>query len=168
MNYYWTKLDTPKGIVYLFASDKALIWVSTPGSSYVKGEGYVRKKFRVDKLINEENIILKTAKKELEKYFSGEHIHFSGPFELNGTEFQKKVWHEMQNIPYGMTVPYSTVARSIGSPKAVRAVGMTCGLNPIAIMIPCHRVVGKSGKLTGYAGGLEIKKWLVELERNKS
>jgi methylated-DNA-[protein]-cysteine S-methyltransferase len=102
----------------------------------------------------------------LKNYFSGKKVQFSGPFELKGTDFQKKVWKKMSIIPFGTTVTYSDLAHSIKSPKAVRAIGMTCGLNPIAIMIPCHRVIGKNGKLKGYAGGLETKKWLLELESN--
>lgn len=167
MIYYWTELSTAKGTVYIIASNEAIVWVGTPGSSLEKGTEYIHNKFFVEEFINTDNTILNIAKKELGKYFKGKKVQFSGPFEFKGTEFQKKVWLEMSNIPFGTTVTYSDLARSIESPKTVRAVGMTCGLNPIAIMIPCHRVVGKGGKLTGYAGGLEIKKWLLELESNK-
>jgi methylated-DNA-[protein]-cysteine S-methyltransferase len=84
-----------------------------------------------------------------------------------GTDFQKKVWEVLKSIPYGTTVSYGEVAKAVGNPKACRAVGMANNKNPIMIMIPCHRVIGANGKLVGYGGGLEIKEWLLSLEKER-
>lgn len=91
-------------------------------------------------------------------------MSFSVPIHLKGTDFQKKVWNELKNIPYGETRTYKEIAEKIGKPKASRAVGMACNKNPIVILVPCHRVVGTNGSLTGYAGGIELKKALLEAE----
>ncbi|MCD8049042.1 MAG: methylated-DNA--[protein]-cysteine S-methyltransferase [Clostridia bacterium] len=101
---------------------------------------------------------------EIEEYLAGERKSFDVPYLLMGTEFQKKVWAALEKIPYGVTRSYSEIAEEIGCGKAVRAVGGACGKNPVAIIVPCHRVVGKSGALTGFAGGPEIKKKLLEAE----
>jgi len=103
---------------------------------------------------------------QLDQYFLGERKEFDLPILLEGTEFQKKVWGELLNVPYGKTISYSEQAQRIGSPKAVRAVGATNGKNHLPIVVPCHRVIGKSGQLTGYAGGLGIKKFLLGLEQS--
>lgn len=105
------------------------------------------------------------AAKQLREYFAGKRKDFSLPLELKGTDFQKKVWRALQKIPYGKTVTYSDIAKSIGKPKAVRAVGQAINRNPISIIIPCHRVIGKDGSLTGYAGGLWRKEWLLKHEQ---
>ena len=101
---------------------------------------------------------------QLQSYFAGERKTFELPLVLQGTEFQKKVWTELQNIPYGQTVSYKMLAGRVGSPAAVRAVGAANGANPIPIIIPCHRVIGNDGSLTGFGGGLPLKKKLLELE----
>ena len=99
------------------------------------------------------------------EYFSGTRKDFRLDYNIsNGTEFQRKVWQEMLNIPYGQTKTYKQIAEKIGLPKAARAVGMACNKNPLAIIIPCHRIIGSSGKLTGYAGGLAKKQWLLRHE----
>lgn len=109
--------------------------------------------------------LLLEATKQLDEYFSGKRTSFTVPLSLHGTEFQKKVWRELLNIPYGETCSYGEVARRIGSPKASRAVGMANHKNPIAIFVPCHRVIGSDGTLTGYAGGLNVKQSLLTLEQ---
>lgn len=111
-----------------------------------------------------ETQLLKEAAKQLEEYFKGKRKDFNLPLEPNGTEFQKRVWEVLQTIPYGDTWSYKQVAEKIGNPRASRAVGMANNKNPIAIFIPCHRVVGANGKLVGYAGGLEIKEYLLKIE----
>lgn len=103
---------------------------------------------------------------QLQEYFAGTRRKFEIPYELRGTEFQKKVWAALEEIPYGQTRSYGDVARAVGNPKAVRAVGLANGKNPLWIVVPCHRVVGAGGKLTGYAGGLEMKRALLELEKS--
>lgn len=101
---------------------------------------------------------------QLREYFEGKRKKFEVPLDLDGTEFQKKVWDELQKIPYGKTVSYKTLSEKLGDIKAIRAVGKANGQNPIAIIVPCHRVIGIDGSLTGYAGGLEIKEKLLHLE----
>lgn len=104
--------------------------------------------------------------RQLQEYFAGTRREFSVPYELRGTEFQKRVWAALEQIPYGETRSYRDIAQAAGSPKAVRAVGAANGKNPLWIIVPCHRVVGADGTLTGYAGGLEMKRALLELEQN--
>lgn len=104
------------------------------------------------------------ATKQLEAYFSGELQNFDLPLAPKGTTFQKSVWSVLQSIPYGKTVSYADLAKRIGSNANPRNVGGANGANPIAIIIPCHRIIGKSGQLTGYAGGIERKRKLLELE----
>mgnify|MGYP000854535855 CR=1 FL=1 len=102
---------------------------------------------------------------QLDDYFRGERRNFDLSLRILGTDFQKQVWQVLQTIPWGRTLSYGDVARRIGRPKAARAVGMAVGANPLSIIIPCHRVIGRDGSLTGFGGGLEIKKQLLDLER---
>ncbi len=106
----------------------------------------------------------KEIKKELMEYFEGKRKVFEIPLEVEGTEFQKKVWTEMAKIPFGERMSYGELAEKSGCPKGARAVGLACNKNKIPIIIPCHRVVGKNGNLTGFAGGLDIKAQLLKLE----
>lgn len=108
--------------------------------------------------------LLLEAKRQLEEYFSGLRASFSLPLNPQGTAFQKKVWQQLEAIPYGQTRTYGQIAAAVGQPTASRAVGGANHNNPIAIVIPCHRVIGANGKLTGYAGGLDIKEKLLRLE----
>lgn len=108
--------------------------------------------------------ILRRTIEQLEEYFAGEREHFTVPIALSGTEFQQQVWSALVTIPFGKTWCYQELANAIGNPKAVRAVGLANSKNPISIIIPCHRVIGKNGKLTGYAGGVERKQALLEHE----
>lgn len=109
--------------------------------------------------------ILKQAASQLDEYFSNKRTHFDIPVKLTGTPFQQKVWEALSFIPFGSTVSYAQLAHSVGIPKASRAVAQACHANPIAIIIPCHRVIGANGKLIGYAGGLERKGSLLALEQ---
>ncbi len=108
--------------------------------------------------------VLAEACKQLTEYFEGSRKIFDVPLAAKGTDFQKQVWQALTQIPFGETWSYQDLANAIGNPKAVRAVGLANGKNPISVIVPCHRVIGKSGKLTGYAGGLERKKALLTLE----
>lgn len=112
-----------------------------------------------------ETPLLSETKKQLDQYFAGRRKFFDLPLKPRGTDFQQKVWKELQKIKYGETVSYLEIAERVENPKACRAVGMANHRNPIAIVIPCHRVVGKNGQLTGYAGGLHIKEFLLNLEK---
>lgn len=105
---------------------------------------------------------------ELREYFEGKRTSFSFPIRLIGTAFQKAVWEQLQKIPYGQTRTYGEIASAIGRPKASRAIGTACNQNPIWIAVPCHRVIGKRGTLTGYAGGLDLKQKLLELEKENT
>jgi methylated-DNA-[protein]-cysteine S-methyltransferase len=111
---------------------------------------------------------LRAAVEQLRSYFAGELREFTLPLAPSGTAFQLQVWNELTRIPYGETICYGELADRIGNPKASRAVGLANGCNPIAIIVPCHRVIGASGKLTGYGGGLPIKERLLALERSSS
>ena len=104
---------------------------------------------------------------QLTSYFAGKLRAFDSPVAPQGTPFQQQVWRALCDIPYGTTTSYAELARRIGNPKAVRAVGLANGSNPISIIIPCHRVIGSNGSLTGYGGGLPIKKALLDLERGQ-
>lgn len=117
-----------------------------------------------DKWVLDEGAFPKVAD-QLEAYFDGELTEFDTAFDLEGTAFQRRVWSALLEIPYGETWSYGQVARRIGQPTASRAVGMANGRNPIAIIVPCHRVIGASGTLTGYGGGLDRKQTLLDLER---
>jgi methylated-DNA-[protein]-cysteine S-methyltransferase len=101
---------------------------------------------------------------QLDAYFAGELTDFDMPMSMQGTEFQRRVWASLCEIPYGETISYGELARWVGNPKASRAVGLANGRNPVAIVVPCHRVIGANGSLTGYGGGLERKVWLLEHE----
>jgi len=116
----------------------------------------------------EENQHLLNAKTELEEYFEEKRTTFAVPIHLHGTSFQKRVWNELQNIPYGKTRTYSEQSINLGDVKAIRAVANANGANRIAILIPCHRIIGSNGDLTGYRGGIHRKKILLQLEQNQS
>ena len=109
--------------------------------------------------------VLREARAQLDAYFTGRLTVFELPLQLEGTEFQRRVWAALCGIPYGETVSYRELAGRIGQPKAVRAVGLANGRNPVSIVVPCHRVIGADGTLTGYGGGLPRKRWLLDHER---
>jgi len=111
--------------------------------------------------------VLKDVRKELDRYFAGTLKKFSTRLAFNGTPFQNEVWKQLTRIPYGETISYLDLAKRIDNPKAVRAVGMANGANPIAIIVPCHRVIGSNGSLTGFGGGLPTKRALLDLEKGQ-
>ena len=111
-----------------------------------------------------ETPLIKKAAAQLSEYFAGRRVVFDLPLAPVGTEFQRSVWRALETIPFGETRSYGDIAAQIGNPKACRAVGMANNRNPIVIIIPCHRVIGRDGSLTGYGGGLDIKKFLLDLE----
>jgi methylated-DNA-[protein]-cysteine S-methyltransferase len=113
---------------------------------------------------NDRNPLLLEAARQLRAYFAGALREFLLPLDIEGTDFQKRVWRQVVIIPYGETCSYLQIAAAIGSPRAVRAVGAANGANPVPIVIPCHRVIGANGKLVGYGGGLALKRRLLELE----
>jgi methylated-DNA-[protein]-cysteine S-methyltransferase len=118
-------------------------------------------------LTESETPLIKKAAGQIREYLDGKRQRFDLPLEVEGTEFQKAVWNALLGIPYGETRSYRQIAEQIGRPKACRGVGMANHRNPIAIIIPCHRVIGANGKLVGYAGGVDIKERLLDLEKNR-
>ncbi|MEW6321514.1 MAG: methylated-DNA--[protein]-cysteine S-methyltransferase [Acidobacteriota bacterium] len=152
-------LDSPVGRLLLAADDRALrvlafaggVRAPAPEASWVEGT----------------TDVLAAAADELSAYFRGALTRFTVPVDARGTAFQRAVWRGLVDIPYGDTVSYSELARRIGRPAAVRAVGLANGSNPISIIVPCHRVIGRDGTLTGYGGGLAIKQALLDLERGQ-
>ncbi len=128
-------------------------------------ELFLVKEYESKEPVGKETPVLKAAIKQLKEYLTGKRKVFDVPLAPEGTEFQKKVWKALRDIPYGQTLSYKQVAENIGQPKASRAVGMANNKNPIMIVTPCHRVIGANGKLVGYAGGLDIKVKLLELEK---
>jgi len=155
--YCW-KISSPIGRIYISADNRYLRTISFSDNRQSAAEPG-------REIIFASNPIIQQAAKQLQEYFARKRTTFDLPITFTGTEFQRKTWQSLLNIPYGETRSYLQQAQAIGNPKAVRAVGRANGLNPIAIVVPCHRVIGKSGKLTGYAGGLERKEFLLNLER---
>jgi methylated-DNA-[protein]-cysteine S-methyltransferase len=152
---YYCYLDTPIGELLLAGEEGALSMIGFP-------KGSMRREPEADWIFNEKP--LATACTQLSEYFAGRRKAFDLPLKLNGTEFQVSVLEALQDIPYGQTTSYGEVAKRIGRPKAVRAVGAANGRNPIPIVIPCHRVIGSTGDLTGFGGGLDTKEALLRLE----
>ena len=144
--YYYS----PVGILEIKASNKALISVN------------LKKDYKA--FTSSNNPVIKETIKQLSEYFEGKRRTFDIPLSPEGTEFQKKVWKELLCIPYGKTISYANLAEAVGNPKASRAVGSANGKNPIPIIIPCHRVIASDKGLGGYAYGLPVKKYLLELE----
>jgi methylated-DNA-[protein]-cysteine S-methyltransferase len=112
--------------------------------------------------------ILLQAEQQLNEYFAGERTAFTVPLDMGGTVFQRKVWQALLTIPFGETRSYADLARQVGHPKALRAVGAANGRNPVSILAPCHRAIGSDGSLTGFAGGLQAKQYLLSLERARA
>ena len=152
---YYCYLDTPIGELLLAGEDGALSLIGFP-------KGSMRRDPEADWIYNEKP--LAEARRQLEEYFAGERKAFDLPLQLGGTEFQVSVLEALQKIPYGETVSYGEIAKRIGRPKAMRAVGAANGRNPIPIVVPCHRVIGSSGDLTGFGGGIDTKEALLRLE----
>ena len=146
-------LKTPVGLLFISESKAGITSVkfagAAPQSAYSENRG----------------IYIDGAKRQLQEYFSKKRRAFDLPLDLRGSEFQKKVWTALQEIPYGETRSYQDIAALVGNPKASRAVGMANNRNPVVIAVPCHRVIGKNGKLVGYAGGISRKEYLLKLER---
>jgi len=157
MGYYW-ELKYPVGIVWVTEEDGLITGL------FFANEIRSRKKHELKGFENRESALIKKAAKQLDEYFAGKRREFSLPLKFVGTDFQKKVWEALLTIPYGETRSYSEIAEQVGNPKACRAVGMANNRNPISIICPCHRVIGKNGSLVGYGGGLEIKRILLDLE----
>jgi len=158
INYYLKKMKSPVGELRLVANDKNLIAVLWENDS-LERVGLLGELREVD-----EHEVLVNTENQLNEYFQGKRTAFSLPLEFHGTNFQKQVWNKLLEIPYGQTKSYGELAQLINNPKAVRAVGSANRKNPLSIIVPCHRVIGKKGHLTGFAGGLEAKAILLKHE----
>jgi methylated-DNA-[protein]-cysteine S-methyltransferase len=155
--HFRTTLDTPVGTLSLVSTDSALValvW-RTAGHSRVPFD---------DATEHKDHPVLHETTRQLREYFVGTRREFDLPLEFRGTDFQRRVWAALLRIPYGETRSYGHIAAQLGNPAAVRAVGAANGRNPIAIIAPCHRVIGMSGDLTGFGGGLDAKAFLLSLE----
>jgi methylated-DNA-[protein]-cysteine S-methyltransferase len=157
MNYYYKNMPSVIGKLKLIATDNglaAVLWENDPPS-----------RVRLSPLTEDKNHpILLQAERQLAEYLDGKRETFSIALDPAGTPFQNRVWDALKTIPFGETRSYGDIARQIGNPKAVRAVGAANGKNPISVIVPCHRVIGASGSLTGFAGGLKTKERLLNLE----
>lgn len=155
MTNRFTYYESPLGTVTLQANEEGLLglWFETY-TTKPEQLGVQDASFPIFELVAD----------QLNRYFSGEAIQFSVPIATKGTPFQQSVWQALTTIPYGETWSYAQLADAIGNPKAVRAVGLANGKNPVSVIVPCHRVIGKNGKLTGYAGGVERKQRLLVIE----
>jgi O-6-methylguanine DNA methyltransferase len=162
---YWSSAPSPYGACVVIATNDGICWAGTPGAAAGEGFTWVRRHLQVEHFAEgEKNAHLEQAMDELRRYLAGERVQFSCPLDLHGTAFQIAVWEELFRIPYGQTRSYAEIAKAIGRPKAIRAVGAANGANPVAIIVPCHRVIGSNGALTGYGGGIPTKQWLLSLE----
>lgn len=149
--------------IFFYQTEIGKIAITENGTA-ITGLYFSKEKFPED-AEEKETTLLKEAAKQLTEYFQGKRKRFELPLAPNGTEFQQKVWKALMDIPFGETRSYGEIAVSVGNPKAARAVGMANNRNPIPIFIPCHRVIGANGKLVGYGGGLEIKEYLLNIEK---
>jgi methylated-DNA-[protein]-cysteine S-methyltransferase len=157
MEYFFKEMESPVGRLKIVASDKgltAILW-ENDNPNRIRVRTYTE---------NSTHPVLLEVEQQLQEYFAGKRTLFSLPLDPVGTEFQREVWNILSGIPYGETMTYAGIAKQMGNPKAVRAVGAANGRNPISIVVPCHRVIGSSGELTGFAGGLEAKATLLSLE----
>ena len=161
MNHYRTTMDTPIGELTLLATDDGLVaidWHDDLGHHTDVPDG------DVDDVAASDHPVLRTVVEQLGEYFAGERTEFDVPLAAAGTPFQHEAWAALVRIPYGETVSYGEQAMMLGDKNKARAVGAANGSNPIPIIVPCHRVVGSNGKLTGFAGGLDTKAWLLDHE----
>jgi methylated-DNA-[protein]-cysteine S-methyltransferase len=153
--HYYQYMETPIGKLLLAGDGEKLTLLGFPTGSMAR---------RHESDWKQDPAPFADVRQQLEQYFAGQRQQFDLPLAPQGTDFQQRVWGALQEIPFGETWSYGQLARHIGKPKASRAVGAANGLNPIPVIIPCHRVIGASGKLTGFGGGLETKRYLLDLE----
>jgi methylated-DNA-[protein]-cysteine S-methyltransferase len=171
MSAGYTQIESPLGALLLAANERGLKRIEFVNGKRPAGQG-LGESARIARrnttpTSTREASIIEQAIGQLRAYFAGELETFDLPLAPDGTPFQQKVWQRLCDIPYGETISYGELARRVGNPKASRAVGLANGANPIPIVIPCHRVIGSNGRLTGYGGGLPLKEKLLALERRQ-
>lgn len=164
---YWHTLQHGAWHLHVAATDAGLCYVALPHQTLETLTGWVKKHVPGSRLIQDEKK-LHVYTTQIVEYLDGSRLSFSFPLDLRGTPFQVQVWQALLSIPFGATQSYSEIAATIGNPTALRAVGAANGANPIPIVVPCHRVIGKNGTLTGYSGGLAVKEQLLNLEQRGS
>lgn len=164
---HYTILDTPVGLIGLVADARGLMVLEYIFCTEKEYQEILQHKFPLRELKLDGELV-NTAVTQIKEYFAGKRKKFTVPLNIQGTDFQRQVWQALVGITYGQTCSYEDIACTINNKAAVRAVGQANGKNPIAIIIPCHRVINKSGKLGGYSSGLEIKKWLLNWEAANS
>ena len=164
-NIYWDLLKRNNTNYYIAMSDKGLISLSLGGNNFEEFTSSIKKVVNDPQFVHDSSK-LSDAKAQLTDYFEGSRKTFDLPLDLRGTEFQKSVWNSLLSIPFGETRSYLEIAKDIGNEKAVRAVGGACGANHVPIIVPCHRVLGKSGTMTGFSafGGVSTKEALLKHE----
>ncbi len=155
---YFTVYESPIQTLRLVSDGRSLIGL------YMMSEKHLLTP-QSDRIEDESVAPFPETKHQLTNYFAGTLTEFDLPLQMQGTIFQQRVWAALETIPYGITMSYGELAQQIGQPNASRAVGLANGRNPVSIIVPCHRVIGASGKLTGYGGGIERKQWLLNHER---
>ena len=160
-----SRLTTPLGPMFICATDRGVCLLEFVDRRMLETEFKDLQKYLNTTIIAGENTHIQQAKQELKEYFSGKRKYFDVALHTPGTVFQNRVWDSLKSIPYGETSSYQRQAEMIAKPKAIRAVASANGFNRVSVMIPCHRVIAKDGKLTGYGGGLERKRWLLEHEK---
>jgi methylated-DNA-[protein]-cysteine S-methyltransferase len=160
---YWTHFQHEHWRMILAATDRGLCYIHTSGDSFDLLADRVSRSFPHHEWMQDDDN-MRPYTIQLTEYLQGQRIGFDLPLDLKGTSFQYSVWKALLEIPHGQTVSYSHIADSSGNPRAVRAVGAAVGANPVLIVVPCHRVIGKNGSLTGYRGGMETKARLLKLE----
>lgn len=165
---YTTTFESPLGRITLASTNKGLCLLEFDNEKRINNHFNQFKKYWDVEIIEEETSITTTTKNQLTAYFSNQQTTFDVPLDLVGTEFQLKVWNELQRIPFGSTRSYKEQAIAVGNLKAIRAVATANGENRISIIIPCHRVIGSDGSLTGYGGGIWRKQKLLELETTQT
>ncbi|MNI14577.1 Methylated-DNA--protein-cysteine methyltransferase, inducible [compost metagenome] len=162
---YWTRFTNDNWNLFMAATSQGLCYVGSDHRPYEEMADWISRRFPGRMLIQNDDK-MQPYVSELSEYLQGERKQFAAPCDFNGTPFQVAVWNALCEIPYGETRSYSDIALHIQKPASVRAVGTAIGANPVLISIPCHRVIGKNGSLTGYRGGLEMKTRLLDLERS--
>ena len=161
---YWTLLKHGKWSMHMAVTTVGVCYIGSQHAEFGELEKWTKKRLP-NHMLEEESEVLKPYVTELVGYLEGHRKEFSLPIDLYGTPFQQSVWKALQEIEYGQTVSYTDIAERIQRPSSVRAVGTAIGANPVLISVPCHRVIAKSGKLTGYRGGLDMKEQLLGLEK---
>jgi len=163
-----SRLTTPLGPMFICATDDGVCLLEFVDRRMLETEFKDLQKLLGTKIITGENQHMKQARKEINEYFNGQRKTFDVKLQTPGTDFQNLVWESLKEIPYGKTWSYQQQAEKLNKPKAVRAVASANGFNRISIIVPCHRVIGKNGKLMGYGGGIERKRWLIEHEQSNT